>query len=111
MEILSNFGSVYCFIAFIIGAVFMLATLCIVAISKDKEPRNKVHFYVARDKDGGLYLYMGKLIRISDEFIISNSGNILEEAKGFLNYGLNENDYDNLKWEDGPVEVFLNMED
>lgn len=111
MEILNNFSSIYCFVAFIIGAVFMLATLCIVAISKDKEPRNKVHFYVARDKDGGLYLYMGKLIRISDEFIICNSGNILEEAKGFLNYGLNENDYDNLKWEDGPVEVFLNMEE
>lgn len=26
-------------------------------------------------------------------------------------YGLNENDYDYLKWEDEPVEVFLNIED
>ena len=26
-------------------------------------------------------------------------------------YGLNENDYANLKWEDEPVEVFLNLED
>ena len=111
MEILSNFGSVYCFIAFVIGAVFMLATLCIVAISKDKEPRNNVHFYVARDKNGELYLYMGKPIRISDEFITCYGGNIIEGAKGFLNYGLNENDYANLKWEDEPVEVFLNMED
>ena len=110
MEILSNFCSIYCFITFIFGAVFMLATLCIVAISKDKEPKNNVHFYVARDKDGGLYLYLGKPIRISDDFIQCNGGNVIEGAKGFLNYGLNENDYANLKWEDEPVEVFLNME-
>ena len=111
MEILSNFASIYCFIAFILGAVFMLATLCIVAISKDKEPSNNVHFYVARDKDGYIYLYLGKPIRISDNFIQCNGGCILEGNKGFLNYGLNENDYVNLKWEDEPVEVFLNMED
>ena len=111
METLSNFSSIYCFIAFIIGAMFMLATLCIVAISKDKEPRNNVHFYVARDKDGDIYLYMGKPVRMTDEFIQCNGGCILEGNKGFLNYGLNENDYANLKWEDEPVEVFLNMED
>ena len=111
MEILNNFSSIYCFITFILGAVFMLATLCIVAISKDKEPRNNVHFYVARDKDGELYLYMGKPIRISDEFITCYGGNIIEGAKDFLNYGLNENDYANLKWEDEPVEVFINLKD
>lgn len=111
MEILSNFSSIYCFITFILGAVFMLATLCIVAISKDKEPRNNVHFYVARDKDGDIYLYLGKPVRITEEFIPCNGGTTLEGVKGFLNYGLNENDYDNLKWEDEPVEVFLNMED
>ena len=111
MEILNNFSSIYCFIAFVIGAVFMLATLCIVAISKDKESRNNIHFYVARDKDGSIWLYMGKPIRISDEFIICYGGNFIEGAKDFLNYGLNENDYANLKWEDEPVEVFINMED
>ena len=111
MGILSNFSSIYCFITFIIGAVFMLATLCIVAISKDKDPSNNVHFYVARDKDGGLYLYLGKPVRITEQFIPCNSGSTLEGAKGFLNYGLNENDYANLKWEDEPVEVFINTED
>ena len=111
MEILSNFASIYCFVSFIFGAVFMLATLCIVAISKDKEPRNNVHFYVARDKDGELYLYMGKPIRISDEFITCCGGNIIEGAKVFLDYGLNENDYADLKWEDEPVEVFINLGD
>lgn len=89
----------------------MLMSICIVAMGKEKEPKNNVHFYVARDKDGDLYLYLGKPIRISDNFIQCNGGNVMGGAKGFLNYGLNENDYANLKWEYEPVEVFLNMED
>ena len=111
METLNNFASIYCFIAFVIGAVFMLAILSIAAMGKTKEPRNNVHFYVARDKDGDLYIYLGKPVRIADDFIQCNGGNVIEGAKGFINYGLNENDYANLKWEDEPVEVFLNMED
>ena len=111
METLNNFSSIYCFVTFIWGAVFMLATLCIVAISKDKEPSNNIHFYVARDKDGDLYLYLGKPIRMTEDFIQCNGGNVMGGAKDFLNYGLNENDYKDLKWEDEPVEVFLNMED
>ena len=51
MEILSNFGSVYCFISFIYGAVFMLMAICIVAMGKEKEPKNKVRFF---RKHGGL---------------------------------------------------------
>ena len=48
METLNNFASIYCFITFIMGAVFMLAMLTIAAMGKTKEPRNKVHFYVKR---------------------------------------------------------------
>ena len=111
METLSNFSSIYCFTAFIIGAMFMLMAICIAAMGKVKESRNNVHFYVARDKDGDLYIYLGKPVRIADDFIQCNGGNVIEGAKGFINYGLNENDYDNLKWEDEPVEVFINLED
>ena len=111
METLSNFSSIYCFTAFIIGAMFMLMAICIAAMGKVKESRNNVHFYVARDKDGDLYIYLGKPVRIADDFIQCNGGNVIEGAKGFINYGLNENDYDNLKWEDEPVEVFVNMKD
>ena len=73
------------------------------------EPRNKVHFYVARDKSGGLWLYMGKPIR-SNGFFYSR-GQILSSSNSFSKYGLNVLDYTNLKWEDEPVEVFLNLED
>ena len=73
------------------------------------EPRNKVHFYVARDKNGGLWLYLDKPIR-ADDFFYSR-GQILSSSDSFSKYGLNVLDYTNLKWEDEPVEVFLNLED
>ena len=75
------------------------------------EPRNKVHFYVARDKSGYLYLHIGKPFRDRLEF--SNYSQIYYQLRcdGFKRFGLNENDYANLKWEDEPVEVFVNMED
>ena len=112
MEILSNFSSIYCFISFIIGAVFMLVMLSIAAMGKAKEPRNKVHFYVARNKNNKLWLYMGKPRRYDDEFrAYLDKGAMYIRCCDFNVFGLNEKDYANLKWEDEPVEVFLNMED
>ena len=37
-------------------------------------------------------------------------GEIISGENGFSNYGLDVNDYANLKFEDEPVEVFLNLE-
>lgn len=112
MEILNNFSSIQCFITFVIGAVFMLATLSIAAICNDKKPKNKVHFYIARDKNGKLYLYMGKPFRDSSKFCSSLSNHsIILDNRYFNWFKLNEDDYNNLKWEDEPVEVFLNLED
>lgn len=71
---------------------------------------NNVHFYVARDNDGTLYLYMGKPFR-EDTMFISSRGVTLACNSNLELYGLNENDYAKLRWEDEPVEVFLNMED
>ena len=111
METLSNFSSIYCFITFIFGAVFMLATLCIVAISKDKDPSNNVHFYVARDKDGTLWLYIGKPLRDKTEFHADSDGRIFCLTSNIEYYGLKYEDYANLEWEDEPLEVFVNMKD
>lgn len=77
-------------------------------ISKSK---NKVHFYVARDENEDLWLYLGKPARTIDEILACNYGTVIALSKYFSEYGLNENDYDNLTWEDEPVEVFLNMKD
>ena len=101
------------FIMFILGAISMFMMVCIGYAAKQEEPVNRVHFYVARDKDGRLYLYIGKPIRVDNRF----SPNPIE---GIISlgcdcnlkwYGLNENNYKDLKWEDEPVEVFINMED
>ena len=75
------------------------------------KPKNNVHFYVARDKNGELWLYISKPIRTIDEFVLCNYGKTIISSKYFSKYGLNEKDYDNLKWEDEPVEVFINMKD
>lgn len=71
---------------------------------------NNVHFYVARDKSGALWIYIGKPIRTSMGFLSSHYCRFLGIGKEFSQYGLNMHDFDNLKWEDEPVEVFLNLE-
>lgn len=73
--------------------------------SSFSKKRNKVKFYVARDMDGELYLYFGKPFRGDNRFC----GYILSFT--IKSFGLNENDYKDLRWEDEPLEVFLNMED
>ena len=79
---------------------------------KIRRMKSKVHFYVARDKNGKLWLYIGKPIRGDDIFYIDTSkGGMGITCHKFKLFGLNENDYANLKWEDEPVEVFVNMED
>ena len=35
----------------------------------------------------------------------------MEVTENFSIYGLNPDDFKNLKWEDEPIEVFLNLED
>ena len=72
---------------------------------------NRVHFYVARDKDCSLWIYIGKPTRGSRMFYQNDRCRILGKLTYLYMLGLDENDYANLKWEDGPVEVFLNIED
>ena len=122
METLNIFNSIYFFIAFVIAAAFML-TMTIKAMGEVQEPRNQatrndvqkqtnnVHFYVARDKSGALWVYMGKPIRTSMGFLSSHYCRFLGIGEEFSQYGLNMHDFDNLKWEDEPVEVYINFKD
>lgn len=74
---------------------------------------NRVHFYVARDKDGFIYLYIGNPKRRHGCFIGSyreRSVAIIDE-NDFKMFGLKADDFKDLKWEDEPLEVFLNMEE
>ena len=101
------------FIMFIIGAISMFMMVCIGYAAKQEEPINRVHFYVARDKDSRLYLYIGKPIRVDNRFSPNPIEGIIALGCGcnLQWYGLNENTYKDLKWEDEPLEVFVNMED
>ena len=101
METLSNFSSIYCFITFILGALFMLTMLSIAAMGKVKEPMNKVHFYVIAIENNMPWLYIQRSTGELD---------LITYTDNFTNYGLNPEDFDNMK--EGEIrEVFINLED
>lgn len=93
-------------LAFIFGVLATLFPLCIITHRK-----NNVHFYVARHKNGALWLYLGKPIREQDIFNENIHGRIMFRGRRFKDIGLNVKDYKELKWEDEPIEVFVNIKD
>ena len=107
---------------FIMGIMYIVVLGCVLyyinkfqidKLKRNSKLINKVHFYVARDKGGDLWLYLRKPIRGHDSFMARCiEGIIALGGDDYLkSFGLNKNDYDYLKWEDEPVEVFLNLED
>ena len=98
-------------LSFIFGVFLTIISLGIVSHCKDNKPKNKVHFYVARDKDDFLILYLGKPFRCADCFNNNIKMFCLLDSYSLKKFGLNKKDFQNLKWEDEPVEVFLNLED
>ena len=78
---------------------------------KHSKKRNKVKFYVARDSDCLLWLYIGKPTKIKDDFMPGYQCRAIAGEDCFSEFGLDENDYKDLKWGDEPVEVFVNIED
>lgn len=93
---------------------FILAIIIVVIVVmweiKLKKPRNKVHFYITRDKNGTLNLWLGKPFRDKYYWFSAAYHIVVIAVDKDLNvYGLNTEDYNNLKWEDEPIEVFLNL--
>ena len=101
METLSNFASIYCFITFIMGAVFMLIAVCVVAMGKVKEPRNKVRFFVKKQTSECYLLYLkGK----------GNLRYFIVQDSFFKEFGLNQEDFSDMK-DDEIRDVYLDLED
>ena len=100
MEILNNFSSIDCFISFVIGAMFMLAILSIATMGKDKEPRNKVRFFIRR-------------ISI-DRFILTILNKegycVLSDYVRFQDWNLYKKDFEDLEIGERK-ELILNLED
>ena len=101
------------FIAFIICGIAMYRLARLISAAKQEEPVNKVRFYVARDKDGTMRLYIGKPIRRESAFVScwKEGGKCMGLDSDLRMYGLNENDYADITWECEPLEVFVNMDD
>ena len=68
-----------------------------------------MHFYVARDKYGDIYLYLSKPVRSGSCFYPNFCGGLIASEPNFKNFDLKVEDFKDLKWEDDPVEVFLNL--
>ena len=115
MEILSNFASIYCYISFVIGAVLMLLSLAIVAMSKDDEPRNKVRFFVTKENNysSRVLLQLGKPEWDKNSVMwIARSRHVYYICNDycFKYYKLNPADFADMK--EGEIrEVFINLED
>lgn len=113
MEILNNFNSIYCYIAFIIGAVFVWVIFIIdtiIAIIKDRKSRNNVHFYVTKFANT-LALWFGKPQYNSCGFESNEiTVKVLAYKSRFKDFGLNPDDFTDMK--EGEIrEVFINLED
>lgn len=70
---------------------------------------NKVHFYVTRDKSSDLVLWLNKPFRGIEMWINIENSFILAANKEFSIFNLNMEDYNNLTFEDEPLEVYLNL--
>lgn len=100
--------NIICIALLLLYGFIMLIMYCCALF---KNPENKVHFYVARDMDEKLWLYIGKPIREDTEFNSSEDKKVVVLSSNIKRFGLNEDDYADLKWENEPLEVFLNLED
>ena len=115
MEIVSNFDSIYCFITYIMGMVFMFVINSIGVMSKVKEARNKVHFYVTCELNhrGEIIrtLWLGKPYHTEDGHFKSDIwSSILGVNESFVAYNLNYSDFEDMK--EGEIrEVFINLDD
>ena len=102
---------IICIILLVLYGVVMLMMCYITLFKKNEKPKNNVHFYVARNKDCSLYVYFGKPERSDFTFMPCAVGCCIADISESQEFGLNPDDFKDLKWEDEPVEVFINMED
>lgn len=105
-----------CIISFVVGALIMMCAIGMVAIQKDRKPRNKVRFFVAKDKEY-TRLYIGEPVLCDYRNVFYSyfhkdkypSVTIALEA-GLKDFGLNLDDFSDMK--EGEIrEIYINLED
>lgn len=86
-------------ISFVVGAMLMMCAIGMVAIQKDKKPRNKVHFIVTKQER----LCLIVLNKSKEWFHLC-------DEEDFIYWNLNHTDFGDMK--EGEIrEVFINLED
>ena len=101
-----------CLLSFLAGMFFTLIIDIYIFKYFKRKFHNDVHFYVTRDASGTLELWIGKPKRFYGRYWGPDRGNavsLLTNEKYINNFNLNKSDFDNLRYEDEPVEVFLNL--
>ena len=100
-----------CGVIIIITGAVSLFTFIIFCVenTKKKKLENNVHFYVARDKNGDLYLYLSEPVRSGSCFYPNFCGGLIASEPNFKNFDLKVEDFKNIKWDDELVEVFLKL--
>ena len=104
-----------CIISFVVGAMLMMCAIGMVAIQKEKEPRNNVRFFVVKGRgicSDNIELWIGKLEwneRIR-RWIPSTGSRFLSPVFDFKDFNLNPDDFVDMK-EGETREVFINLED
>lgn len=100
-----------CCVIVIIACIVSAFTFIIFCVERTKKKKleNNVHFYVARDKNDTLYLYLSKPVKSGSCFYPKFCGGLIASEPNFKNFDLEVEDFKDLKWDDEPVEVFLNL--
>ena len=68
---------------------------------------NKIHFYVTRDKNGVLCLWLNKPYRGLEMWVNVDNSHVLAINDDFKLFNFNVENYNNLTFEDDPLEVYL----
>lgn len=101
-------------ISFIVGAMVMMCAIGMVAIQKDKKPRNKVRFFMTSDSirhPGWLQLWMGKPVWDKKLLMWIQPNNhvfFLTDSHFQEYYNIDPKDFEDMKPKE-IREVFLNL--
>ena len=90
-----------CIISFVVGAMMMMFALGIVSLCKDREPRNKVRFFVMLGLDGKPCLYIKDIDGRYYPIVHANDMN---------RFGLNAFEFVDMPFEE-VKEVYIKLED
>lgn len=86
---------------------FVLAIIVMLVYEFKFRKVNKIHFYVTKDKNGELCLWINKPYRGLETWVNINNSYILAINDNLKLFNLNVEDYNNLTFEDDPLEVYL----